>query len=749
MDVAIIEVSGIQATTIFARAIPSGIIGARILFRYTDPEWDDLVKNVIIRHGGATRTIVDATNVVELPKELVSIPSAQPVWIGVYGVSPDGSTAIPTLWTQIGIVRNAADPSRDPTSDTSLPIWAQILLRIEALEKSKDPEANLSDFVRSVNGIKPDPETGDVEIVITDSGGNGAYTLPVANTETLGGVKPVAKTEAMTQPVGVDANGALYTEPGKGGTVEVDTTLTKEGMAADAKAVGDALKEVGQPTDEQIAGAVSDWIEANPDKVTTVQDGAICTEKLADNAVTPEKTAFLNPVGKLVEAECIIPNTSVWGGYADTANTLYYNAGWLETSPEITSGVYVCPVKAGQLYTIVPTTLAGTYGVYFCTAYSLKEPTDEQKAVWTRPTELLGYMSYTGAVKLCNAFTISYNDRQTKLRYTPTSDGYLVGLWHMISGMLVYEGASPSAKYEEIIDAPDGAITSANYIFYAWSEKTSERFRKLSRVDPDEDTARLLRRGAYYQNLILSNLKLKCFGDSITFGSSVGVGNRYLDFLGAKLGISIENCGVNGATVTTGHGMAVGNSTGVDGFIAKNLANNTENLVQATEKEFQYDVFTIALGTNDWIYNAPLGTYADTVDTATFYGCYKKLIARIRELYPNAPIILLTPWQQFYNDIHWYEANDAGFSIRDYAMAIHEIAMMTRNCWVIDMLNNAHITEKDNSEDGVYVDGVHIGRKAHILVAHELEKVLMQVIMMNGLDYVPLTIVTDSFTGQK
>ena len=33
----------------------------------------------------------------------------------------------------------------------------------------------------------------------------------------LGGVQPAAKTDAMTQAVGVDADGALWTEPGSGG----------------------------------------------------------------------------------------------------------------------------------------------------------------------------------------------------------------------------------------------------------------------------------------------------------------------------------------------------------------------------------------------------------------------------------------------------------------------------------------------------------------------------------------------------
>ena len=34
-------------------------------------------------------------------------------------------------------------------------------------------------------------------------------------------------------------------------------------------------------TNEQVSSAVSDWIDANPDKVTTVQAGAITQEMLA------------------------------------------------------------------------------------------------------------------------------------------------------------------------------------------------------------------------------------------------------------------------------------------------------------------------------------------------------------------------------------------------------------------------------------------------------------------------------------
>ena len=44
-----------------------------------------------------------------------------------------------------------------------------------------------------------------------------SYTLPIASPTVLGGVKPVAKTEDMTQSVGVDAAGALWTAEASGG----------------------------------------------------------------------------------------------------------------------------------------------------------------------------------------------------------------------------------------------------------------------------------------------------------------------------------------------------------------------------------------------------------------------------------------------------------------------------------------------------------------------------------------------------
>lgn len=127
---------------------------------------------------------------------------------------------------------------------------------------------------------------------VAGSGGNVDYTLPVATAETLGGVKPVAKTEAMTQAVGVDANGALYTEPGKGGSDYVlpiggaELGGVKNGGNVTINTDGTMTAPETEISSEQVSGAVSDWLDAHPEATTTVADGSI----------NPDKTTWMRQV---------------------------------------------------------------------------------------------------------------------------------------------------------------------------------------------------------------------------------------------------------------------------------------------------------------------------------------------------------------------------------------------------------------------------------------------------------------------
>ena len=71
------------------------------------------------------------------------------------------------------------------------------------------------------------------------------YTLPTASPTVLGGVKPLAKTDAMTQGVGVDDEGALWTAAGSGGTdISLGLISAQVGQIIKVKAVDDS----GKPT---------------------------------------------------------------------------------------------------------------------------------------------------------------------------------------------------------------------------------------------------------------------------------------------------------------------------------------------------------------------------------------------------------------------------------------------------------------------------------------------------------------------
>lgn len=65
-----------------------------------------------------------------------------------------------------------------------------------------------------------------------DMPSGGSYTLPIASPTVLGGVKPIAKTDAMTQGVGVDAEGALWTAPYTEGYELVFTETIAEDVAS-------------------------------------------------------------------------------------------------------------------------------------------------------------------------------------------------------------------------------------------------------------------------------------------------------------------------------------------------------------------------------------------------------------------------------------------------------------------------------------------------------------------------------------
>ena len=147
MKIAEVRVSGCRCETVRLEPIPRGIVGAVVAVEYTDPAWDSLRKTVVFR-GAATKDVLDAGNEIVIPAEVVSKAGGS-LYMGVYGVDAENHVAIPTIWTELGVIQGAATPSGDASTAPSLPVWAQIRAMVGDLG-TLDTEAK-SNLVAAIN----------------------------------------------------------------------------------------------------------------------------------------------------------------------------------------------------------------------------------------------------------------------------------------------------------------------------------------------------------------------------------------------------------------------------------------------------------------------------------------------------------------------------------------------------------------------------------------------------------------------
>ena len=225
MNIATIKVSGVKAVTNDYPTIPAGIVGATVTFEFTDPAWDGLSKTAVFR-GCVTRDVLMTGNIVRIPAETVEREGPR-LLVGVYGTDVASNIVIHTVWVNLGSVRSAADPSGDPGTDPDLPVWAQLQARVEALEP----------------GAPSDPDSPGTPGLPGEDGEDGGYYTPAVTQPSSDTVEFAFSPSKPDMPAVDPVQVKLPVGQGSGGNVELDTTLTQSGKAADAKAVGDALNK--------------------------------------------------------------------------------------------------------------------------------------------------------------------------------------------------------------------------------------------------------------------------------------------------------------------------------------------------------------------------------------------------------------------------------------------------------------------------------------------------------------------------
>nr|MCR5216629.1 SGNH/GDSL hydrolase family protein [Lachnospiraceae bacterium] len=158
------------------------------------------------------------------------------------------------------------------------------------------------------------------------------------------------------------------------------------------------------------------------------------------------------------------------------------------------------------------------------------------------------------------------------------------------------------------------------------------------------------------------------YGDSLTeLYYHCSLVNQYF-------GLAAYNCGTRGATVSTHTVSALCTKIRMKLYIGY-IPSDVEAIF-------------IMAGTNDWMQNVPLGTKiltrdatgAVNTDSTTFYGACHLMFSHLRELYPNAKIVVFgTPMAMNADGLY----NALGLSAADYGNAMCEIA----NMWGIENFN--------------------------------------------------------------
>ena len=123
MIVAKICVDGVKAVPIEVSRITKGLQGTQIEVEYSK-EWESLNKTAVFA-GAVVKDVLNAGNIITIPAEVTGRAWSR-LAVGFYGLDADRGVVIPTLWADLGIVRDGADPSGDASTDPALPVWEQI-----------------------------------------------------------------------------------------------------------------------------------------------------------------------------------------------------------------------------------------------------------------------------------------------------------------------------------------------------------------------------------------------------------------------------------------------------------------------------------------------------------------------------------------------------------------------------------------------------------------------------------------------
>lgn len=199
-------------------------------------------------------------------------------------------------------------------------------------------------------------------------------------------------------------------------------------------------------------------------------------------------------------------------------------------------------------------------------------------------------------------------------------------------------------------------------------------------------------------------VKAVFYGDSITRGTYTRKGDPmpmrianpcYAQLVAAGLNVKkFINYGTNGIS------FSAASSVLPESSLIKTVANFETG-----------DAIFIAVGTNDYGTDVPLGKFGDDGEN-TFYGAVSGVLKRLKEKSPRADVYVILPLPRLSENVK----NKAGFVLNDYRNALKRVA---EGCFVKVIDGSKLNINPENAEDrnNYIFDGTHINEVGHKMLA--------------------------------
>ena len=166
-----VRITGAHAWVAELRTVTAHMTGAEVTLEFGE-EWEGLTKTAVFQVGNKTADVLVTDSAARIPGALLATEGAQ-IRVGLYGVDPSDTVVIPTVWANLGVVRDGTEPSGAVAEADALPLWQQALGAVGDLAELKtDDKSSLVAAINSVHdrldtcvgGTLP-AYTGEVEVM--------------------------------------------------------------------------------------------------------------------------------------------------------------------------------------------------------------------------------------------------------------------------------------------------------------------------------------------------------------------------------------------------------------------------------------------------------------------------------------------------------------------------------------------------------------------------------------------------------